>query len=273
VYILENAALPATERAIAGQSLAVLGDPRPGVGLRADGLPDIAWCEIPAGSFLMGDDKQEALPAYKISRYPVTNAQFWAFVEDQGYQEAGYWAEAIEKGEWSEGQYKGCYDPEARIEPVGFGLPFNLANHPVVGITWYEAMAFCRWLSARLGEQVTLPSESQWEKAARGTDGRIYPWGDEADPNRANYDDTRLGSTSAVGCFPNGESPYHCLDMSGNVWEWCADWYDEKKKTRRVVRGGSWHSDGSGVRCALRRSNLPDDHGIGFRVVVSRGPG
>ncbi|MBN1218748.1 MAG: SUMF1/EgtB/PvdO family nonheme iron enzyme [Anaerolineae bacterium] len=281
-HLISGSDLPAVERVSAGVMLAYLGDPRPGVGLRADGLPDITWCEIPAGPFLMGDDKQKVtLPAYKMSRYPVTNAQFKAFVEAGGYQEAAFWTEAIEAGDWRKGQVKRSVpffesgDVKWRDEwanaPYDYGSPFNLANHPVVGVNWYEALAFCRWLSAQLGEQVILPDETQWEKAARGDDGREYPWGDEADPEWANYDETGLGATSAVGCFGGGVSPYGCLDMAGNVWEWCQDWYDEDKDFR-VLRGGSWLSYQFSARCSYRGSRWPlnvRDYDFGFRLVVS----
>jgi formylglycine-generating enzyme required for sulfatase activity len=172
VEILAQGKLSAVERAAAGVNLAHLGDPRPGIGLRADVLPDIAWCEIPAGPFLMGDQKQEVtLPAYKISQYPVTNAQFRAFVEDKGYQEESYWPEAIEAGNWREGRVERYLGGGWDNEPYGFGPPFNLANHPVVGVSWYEAMAFCRWLSARSGEQVTLTRREPVGKSSQG-----YGW-------------------------------------------------------------------------------------------------
>jgi formylglycine-generating enzyme required for sulfatase activity len=141
----------------------------------------------------------------------------------------------------------------------------------VVGVTWYEALAFCRWLTLALREQgelreseeVMLPSEAHWEKAARGTDGCIYPWGDEADPNRANYNDTGIGTTSAVGCFPGGTSPYGLEDASGNVLEWCGD--------GRVVRGGAFDYVARFVRCAYRDFGDPTTRygRLGFRVVVS----
>ncbi len=131
-------------------------------------------------------------------------------------------------------------------------------------------------------QEITLPSEAQWEKAARGTDGRIYPWGNEADPNRANYEETGIGTTSTVGCFPNGASPYGCLDMSGNVWEWCrTKWQDSYKKYKddnnlagglqRVVRGGSFFGIFRFVRCAYRFHFDPADrnYGRGFRVICA----
>jgi formylglycine-generating enzyme required for sulfatase activity len=265
VRVLEAGRLPAVERAAAGRSLAVLGDPRPGVGLRPDGLPDIAWCEVPAGSFLMGDEREPnetITQPYRVGRYPVTNVQFAAFVAANGYGERRYWTEAgwerKERGGWT--------------EPRDFGEPYTLSNHPVVGVSWYEAVAFCRWLTEQLrqvGEldaeaEVELPNELQWEKAARGADGRTYPWGEEADPDRANYDDTGIGTTSAVGCFPDGTSPYGVEDLSGNVWEWVGD--------GRVLRGGAFSSDGTVVRCACRVVwGFPGlrDWSYGFRVVAS----
>jgi formylglycine-generating enzyme required for sulfatase activity len=214
--------LTAIERCQAGDILGHLGDPR----FRADAwyLPNeplLGLVEIPAVPFVMGSDKRRdrdaddeempqhtlTLPRYFIGRYPVTVAQFQAFVEDSGEQPED--AECLR------------------------GLP----NHPVVNVTWYEVLKYCNWLTERLREwpstpeqlatvlqqedwRVSLPSEAEWEKAARGADGRIYPWGDELDLNRANYNDTNIGTTSAVGCFPGGASPYGIQDMSGNVWEW-----------------------------------------------------
>jgi len=219
------------------------------------------------------------LEAYRIGQYPVTNAQYTAFVEDGGYTEK--WRECWTGAGW---QWKG-----ERTGPDTRGGVYDLPNHPVVMVRWYEAVAFCNWLTRRLQESgelksdeaVTLPSESQWEKAARGTDGRTYPWGDEADPNQANYRDTGIGTTSAVGCFPGGVSPYGCLDMSGNVDEWCRtkwqesyeDYQDDNDlagEARRVVRGGAFFNVRRLARCAFRNVNLPLNRSdnTGFRVVV-----
>jgi formylglycine-generating enzyme required for sulfatase activity len=304
VRVLEAGELPAVERAAAGRALARLGDPRPGVGLRDDGLPDIAWCEVPAGPFLMGstdedeqswDDEKpqhehEIEQPYAISRYPATNAQYAAFVEAGGYREERYWTEAARKYVWRGGKVKAENEDELREGPYDFGEPSNLPNHPVVGVTWYEAVAFCLWLTEVLrgrgeigGDQgIGLPTEPQWEKAARGDDGRIYPWGAEPDSEKANYSDTGIGTTSAVGCFPGGTSPYGVEDLSGNVWGWCRTKWEsgyrpyENDSTlegaaRRVVRGGAFSHSSRIVRCASRLGAHPDArlwYG-GFRVVVS----
>jgi formylglycine-generating enzyme required for sulfatase activity len=285
-------------RAQAGDALARLGDPRPSIGVDlVTGLPDILWCEVPAGPFLMGskwDDEiawSEERPQHRndritegflISRYPVTNAQFAAFVGAGGYRERRYWTEA-----WREEKEKYGW-----TRPRDFGEPFNLPNHPVVGVSWYEAVAFCRWLTEQLrqsrklgaSEEITLPTESQWEKAARGTDGRIYPWGNELDPKQANYRETGIRATSAVGCFPGGASPYWVEDLSGNMWEWCRtkwEWsysyenYRDDNDLRgddfRVLRGGSWDSVPEDVRSASRRRYRPDDRydNLGFRCCVA----
>jgi formylglycine-generating enzyme required for sulfatase activity len=322
VHITREAPLPAVERAEAGNALAKLGDPRPGVGIDEEmELPDIVWCEVPAGPFLMGEGderhRNESITEdYLISRYPITNGQFDAFVEAGGYEEARYWSEAEASGVWSGGQVKGRWDDEARDSPHDYGEPFNLSNHPVVGVSWYEALAFCRWLEERLrvsdegvriwrgdrietlsvrseGLAVRLPSGAEWERAARGTDGRLYPWGEEPDPNRANYDDTGIGTTSAVGCFPGGASPYGVEDLSGNVWEWTrslwgTDWqepdfhypYDPEdgrenlevaEDVYRVLRGGAFSITEHNVRCAVRFRYGPDYrwYNYGFRVVVA----
>jgi len=180
----------------------------------------------------------------------------------------------------------------------------------VVWVAWYDALAYCEWLTEQLRAwegtpeplatllreqswRVTLPSEAEWEKAARGTDGRVYPWGDEPDPNRANYDETGIGTTSAAGCFPGGVSVYGVEDLSGNVWEWTRslwgeDWsnpafgypynptdgrenLEASRDVHRVLRGGSFGSNRRNVRCAYRFGNLPSywGRGLGFRVVVS----
>jgi formylglycine-generating enzyme required for sulfatase activity len=289
VPTLSDERAPPRARVQAGDILARLGDPRPGVGLRPDGLPDIAWCEVPAGPFLMGggdademaytDEKPQHevhLPAYRIARYPVTNAQYAAFVGDGGYTPK--WRDCWTGAGW---------DWKAqRTGPEPSGGVYDLPNHPVVGVSWYEAVAFCRWLTAKMGMHIELPSEAQWEKAARGPSTssgctRRYTWGDQADPNRANYTDTGIRATSTVGCFPGGASPCGALDMAGNVWEWCRtkrqgtyedyqDAEDLEGAAGRVVRGGSFAHDARYARCACRDYIVPDGWGRdgGFRVVV-----
>ncbi len=357
VAIIRNEKFPAIERAAAGRTLAKLGDPRPGIGVYLHEqieLPDMLWCHIPVGEFWMGSDKkvdqdafdyelpqhQLTLPDFYISRYPITNAQFQAFVKAGGYRMPQFWQDGTVKSGW---------DDKPRSQPHDFGEPFNLSNHPVVGVSWYEALAFCRWLNAMMlhidtntihvetihesslrelrelresressqypldqfqinvweqnriipqklsskNWRITLPSESEWERAARGNDKRIYPWGAKQDPNRANYNDTGIGSTSAVGCFPGGVSPYGCEEMSGNMWEWTrslwgTDWQkpdfnypyksddgreklDAKLEVLRVLRGGSFNLNQWVVRCAFRDWSNPVYRIVnwGFRVVLS----
>jgi formylglycine-generating enzyme required for sulfatase activity len=294
--IMADASQSPVPRAQAGDVLARLGDPRPGVGIDpATGLPDIVWCQVPAGPFLMGsgDDDEVAWDnekpqhlnetiarGYSISRYPVTDAQFAAFVEAGGYREQRYWTKAGWK-EKEQSKWAG---------PGDYGEPYNLPNHPVVGVSWYEAVAFCRWLTEQLhqngelnaGKEITLPTESRWEKAARSTDGRVYPWGNDPDPNRANHTDTGISTTSAVGCFPGGASSYEVEDLSGNVLEWCLTrWEDDYRNyqddnglagdDRRVLRGGSFRGSLRGVRSACRYRNFPQYRVVsyGFRVVAA----
>jgi formylglycine-generating enzyme required for sulfatase activity len=241
------------DRLRAGQYLSTLGDPRPGV---VSLEPD--WCVVPAGPFLLGstDEDEQAnsnekpqrtvdLPGFRISRYPVTNAQWRMFMEAGRYSERQWWSDAG----W-----------EAK-EPVDWTklrdwdeASFNGSNQPIVNISWYEATAFCRWLSAELGYEVRLPSEAEWEKAARGTDGRIYPWGNEWDDTKANTAEINIGATTPVGCFPEDTSPYGLVDIAGNVGEWVAtvitDGYASHDGTtikmetveEHVNRGGRWPS-------------------------------
>jgi formylglycine-generating enzyme required for sulfatase activity len=244
-------------RARAGSVLGALGDPR-----------DLAeMMLVPAGPFRVGsneydDEKPEHevdLPAFYIARYPVTNGQYARFVEARTYRPPDHWR--------------------------GKTPPHELRNHPVVHVTWHDAVAYCAWLSEARGEAVRLPTEAEWEKAARGTDGRRYPWGDRPDPNLANYDDTGIGTTSPVGCFPGGASPYGCEEMAGNVWEWTSSKYqpycyvpddgreDPAGDAPRTLRGGSFRGLDLDVRCAYRFGYVPN-YGSdldGFRVVRSPG--
>jgi formylglycine-generating enzyme required for sulfatase activity len=305
VELLASDYLPPLERAEAGRALAKLGDPRPEVMT----VETMQFCHIPAGEFMMGEgEKQQhtlTLPEFWMSRYPVTNAQFNQFVEAGGYAEEHFWAEARKEGFWKDGGFKGRYDNEFRTAPANFAEPYYFANHPVVGVVWYEALAFTRWMTGELRvkgyklwvykpdthavhedetlkssivnlkSEIAMPSEAEWEKAAHRGDGGQYPWEGEFDRNKANTSETGIGSTSAVGCFTGGVSPYGLQDMSGNVWEWTRTNYDTKKdglesKDTCVLRGGSFNYESSFARCACRYGGYPVYGGgnLGFRVAV-----
>ncbi|MBN2004213.1 MAG: SUMF1/EgtB/PvdO family nonheme iron enzyme [Anaerolineae bacterium] len=245
-------------RLAAGNALAALGDDR-----------DFdEMLEIPAGAFWMGDceDKRARphhevnLAMYKIGKYPITVGQFRRFVEASGYQPA---------------------DPNCLS---------GITNHPVISVNWYDARAYCDWLTresratGKIGaaEEVRLPSEAEWEKAARGTAGRVYPWGDEWDIGKCNTDESGLNCTTPVGMYPDGGSPYGCLDVAGNVWEWMRSLFKEypylasdgredlQTVGERVLRGGAFDSNAQYARCASRMASNPDSrsNNIGFRIVV-----
>jgi formylglycine-generating enzyme required for sulfatase activity len=228
---------------------------------------------VPAGEFLMGSDPEKDedayddeqpqhtidLPEFAIGKYPITNVQYAAFVQATGHRAPKHW----EKGE----------------------IPSGKGDHPVVYVSWDDAMAFCEWLSQETGKGFVLPSEAEWEKAARGTDGRIYPWGDEPPTADLCNFGKNVGGTTPVGKYsPKGDSLYGCADMAGNVWEWTRSLYKDypydsgdgrenlESDGRRVVRGGAFYAPENLVRCASRDSWPPHfrlSYG-GFRVVVSR---
>jgi formylglycine-generating enzyme required for sulfatase activity len=275
---------PLKVRVAAGNALNTLGDPRPGVGLRADGLPDIVWCDVPAGEFIMGSTKQADgmardnekpqrrlfLPIFSIARYPITNVQFQAFIDDGGYTDK--WRKCWSEAGWESRNVQSVTGNYAYRGGNILGLP----NRAVSGVTWYEAMAFCNWLAEQFGYSVRLPTEAEWEKAARGTDGRKYAWGEDADSNKAydgGSDYFGIGDKSPVGCFPTEQSPYGCLDMTGNEFEWTSTLYktypyqsgdgreDPNANSIRTLRGYS-------VRCAYRHWNAPCywTYAAGFRL-------
>ena len=196
---------PIAARAAIGRALGLIErDPRVGVGVALSGLPDLDWVEIPAGSFIYGAGETRQTDAFAISRYPITYRQFQTFIDaEDGFQQDHWW------------------DGLGRRETTPGTASFPYGNHPRERVNWYDAIAFCRWLSARLGYEVTLPTEYEWEHAARGVDGLMYPYGNTFDAQRGNVDTTGISKTCAVGLFPNGASPYGVLDMSGNVYEWC----------------------------------------------------
>lgn len=206
---------------------------------------------IPAGQFVMGSPMGEGyndehpqhtvfLDAYYIDKCAVTNAQYNQFIDAIGYRTPKYLTDAR----------------------------YNQSNQPIVGVTWFDAAAYADWAGKR------LPTEAEWEKAARGEDGAKYPWGNEWSSSRCNANlSSNVGqSTVAVDCFPDGASPYGLMNAIGNVWEWCADWYggNYAQSSREnpkghdsggesVLRGGSWcTTDIEYLRCANRNWFSPD---------------
>ena len=203
------------------------------------------WISIPggqitlaAGGYLAGT-KEVTVSPFAIGRYPVTNAQFAAFLAADGYTERTWWSDAG----WAEKEKGGWLEPRH-----WYSRDWNLPDCPVVGVSFYEAMAFCRWLSASVDGQVTLPTEAQWQRAAQGDDGRSYPWGNaEPDASCCNWN-RNLDETSPVTKYPVGASPFDVVDMSGNVWEWCSTGWGSGTAVSangepRILRGGSWSSD------------------------------
>ncbi len=231
---LSDTSLSHQERLLIGQKLAEFGDPRPGVGLRPDGLPDIAWIEIPPGQLqLEGISHVFRVKQFRMAKYLVTNAQFQAFIDDGGYANDAWWEEIQKEmpmpSDWQE------------------------ANCPCETVLWFEAVAFCRWLSHRTGTTIRLPTEWEWQQAATGGDPkRKYPWVGEWEASRCNSAQSRLKRTIAVGLYPSGATAHGVMDMAGNVWEWCLNNYDEPQTpeslqidiapARRAIRGGGWNS-------------------------------
>ncbi len=263
-------------RAAVGRALSLADlDNRPGIGLRADGLPDLVWCQVPAGAFTMGSEQDRHnpvravdVPAFRIAKYPISYRQFQAFIDDpDGYANAQWWA----------GLHK---DGLAQQQDGPGDQAFKFWNHPREMVSWYDAVAYCRWLTTKLSYEILLPTEEQWEKAARGTDGCTYPYGNEFDATKGNTNETGIGQTSAVGIFPGGVSPYGALDLSGDVWEWCLtedtniNSKNISNNKRRVVRGGSWYNYFGSARAPFRNFSDPDNRygSNGFRVVCGAVP-
>ena len=223
--------------------------------------------EIPAGEFNMGKDDDIIgadsprhtvyLDTYWIDKTDVTNEMF---------------AKCVQAG-------KCTFNIQHAATGIHFGNP-DYADHPVVYVTWYQAVAYCQWAGRR------LPTEAEWEKAARGTDGRIFPWGRKpVDSRLANYNDV-VGDTTPVGNYPLGASPYGLLDMAGNVRQWVADWFSDLfyrnsplqnplgpgMGEKRVLRGGSFKDPANGVRVTVRFEHVPGSAGMnrGFRCASSQ---
>lgn len=330
---MQDDALEVSFRTQAGRLLGELGDPRDGVTVDDNGQPDIKWVEIPAvQGFMMGSDDEDAydqekpvhpvdVESFNISRYPITNAQYRCFIEAGGYEKPQYWQIEAAR-QWREGgkadeqlleaisdkdireNYRRwlAADTDRHVPRFWHERKWNIPNHPVVGVSWFEALAFCAWLSEVTGKVVRLPNEEEWEYAARGIEGLQYAWGDDFSRSLGNTEKTGLERTSAVGLFSPGQAvgpdpeseEFGLHDMTGNVWEWTVnrwgkdfgspqfrytDWNEQTREERegininnyRVLRGGSWNDSPRNACCSVRYRDIPDDrdYDVGFRVVFS----
>jgi len=286
-------------------------------------LPDIEWCEVPAGEFIMGEGEEQHtlnLPyTYKAAKYPITNDQYQAFVADGGYDKRQYWTDVgwAEKEKPQRRSWHAENDPLLPwTGPRYQGESFSLPNYPVIGVSWYESVAYCHWLTEKLQERgelgadwvVRLPTEAEWEKAARGTDGRSYPWGDNEPTDKlcnfiGDFELKQMPTslpplippnwreimtffhecyefgkflwslvaitrgTTLVGQYsPQGDSPYGCVDMAGNVQEWTAS-ASEIINGCKILCGGSWLSAIDFLRCASHETDDPLNYynSVGFR--------
>ncbi|MDS4022682.1 MAG: SUMF1/EgtB/PvdO family nonheme iron enzyme [Candidatus Competibacter sp.] len=303
------------ERDYLWRTLGLLGfDDRSGVGLRPDGLPDFLWVRIPGTQAVLGSgqfpgftglrlgngakpdseaDNNENWPAdtlpldiadFELAAYPVTVAQFKPFVEQGGYREPRYWS----KDGWQWRTEENQSEPWRWSDPI-----WTLPNQPVIGVSWFEAEAYCHWLNELLHSPpgtFRLPTEAEWEWAARGPEGQRYPWAGGWEAWRCNGRESGLGRTSAVGCFPSGAADWWRVmtdgdgwvhDLAGNAWEWTASAYsiDYSESNQsvmksnfgsgpRVMRGGSWNVISGRLRSAVRSGLAPLNRYvlIGFRL-------
>jgi formylglycine-generating enzyme required for sulfatase activity len=256
--------------------------------------PGLSFVQLAAGAFLMGTPESQLsalarayggtresyreespqhqleLPAYQIATLPVTNALFHDFIDHGGYQRLELWDEAG----WQAREREGWQEPLAWRNEL-----LNGARQPLVGVSWYEARAFCHWLAAKCAAPFRLPSEAEWERAARGDDGRVFPWGDTWEQVRATTRETGLGATTEVGALDNA-SPAGCRDMAGNIWEWTATLdapYPYRSEDgrenpllpgRRILRGGCYANPHGFARCACRFRLRPELRNafLGFRL-------
>ena len=223
---------------------------------------------ISGGSFLMGGGNNEnnstehriILAPYFLDRMPVTNAQYQKFVHQTGHRVPFIKAAWAKPYNWRMGSY-----------------PRGKADFPVLLVNWFDAQAYAEWSEKR------LPTEAEWERAARGLDGRTFPWGEQPDTDRGNFKRTHEGPV-ATGLYPSGISPAGCLDLVGNHWEWCADWYDPNyyassprknpqgpsRGTQRILRGGAWDSTDEAIRSDFRFHASPHQAHfyLGFRCAA-----
>lgn len=283
-------------RVLAAAALAgaVLASGQPAVAAPDVPVPEVV--RIPAGAFISGSDRAERNYAYRlderayghsytrqhewyederaratretgayaITRTPITNRQYAAFVAATGHR-----APDVARATWEGYGLIHPYDRTRRHAWSDGAPPEGRGDHPVVLVSHADARAYARWLSGETGRAWRLPSELEWEKAARGTDGRYFPWGDAWDPSKANTHDAGPFDTTPVGSFPDGASPYGLLDAAGQVFEWTAT---PRGDGRYLVKGGSWDDKGCGVCRAASRHSRPEDIKhilVGFRLVAA----
>jgi formylglycine-generating enzyme required for sulfatase activity len=287
--IFESSAVydaPIHVRIEAAEALGMAGDPRLD---RSNATYYRPWIPISSGCFLMGAQNTDAreptyaaeamvyespvhevfLDEYEICRYPVTVVEYLEFIKHGGYANNEW---------WSAGGFEASHEPQEWNEQQ-----LHL-NRPVVGVSWFEANAYCKWWSSITGDRVALPTEAEWERAARGINARKYPWGTAPpSPPLLNYVESKIGRPTPVGIYPLGATPDGICDLAGNVWEWCHDWYNESyygqcskqnpqgpaNGNARVVRGGSWNYFAKYCRASLRFSYIPKNrlNHLGFRMV------
>lgn len=257
------------DRARIGDRLDELSDVRHGIGVLTDGAPSLDWVQVeikPASSYaatdlvsvMMGNVPVQVRPFY-IARYPITYAQYLAFVEaPDGFRDSRWW--------------KGLeVTDHQRLNP---GMQARkISNHPAENVSWYDAVAACRWISARLGFEVRLPEEAEWQLAAGANrDSSVYPWGRIWRSGFANTSASGLNRTVACGMYPQGAAPCAALDMCGNVYEWTATPGYEPGK--RMVRGGSWYHAPAEATVSARQNFFAYERQpyCGFRVACNSLP-
>ncbi len=234
--------------------------------------PPFEWVKIPEGKTtlieqhrgLVAEDTIFDVASFDIAKYPITNLQFTKFVEADGYNERRFWTDEswqIRKSEnWD--------------NPTNWQTIRWCDDCPVGGISWYEAMAFCSWLSEEFGEAITIPTEAQWQLAAQGDDGRMYPWGDSSDSQFFNSYDSHFRKPTPVQKYEAvGYSAFGVIDMAGNVWEWCLNkWDSVNGKERRALRGGSFSNYRRFAQTQWRNDAFPYDRfeDMGMRIASAK---
>ena len=240
-------------------------------------LPMLEWMDIFAGTVLISEVGNAGngtkplraaqhmlhVPAFKLAKFPVTNAQYQFFLDDpEGYENLKWWGYSEYAQAWR------------AAHPQAVASKYNGDERPRDNMTWYDSMAYCYWLSEKLDLPISLPTKQQWRRAAQGDDGRIYPWGNEFDTSLCNTRESRMRSTTLVMSYPAGVSPFGCFDMAGNVWEWClnSDYNDLDITTdhQRAVQGGSFVGPHDRAQINFSFDLNPDYHygSIGFRLAL-----